>query len=476
MEVQRKDMTRNDIIRLAKSTSFYNLVPFSSIQTAKDVQKLSEQGFETVVTEKEIKDAFPGIDTTHLFHSPVAIDAPVFYWDEENLIAFPIYLYGLHFLVSPSGNQDLVGTIARIAGKIKKHVEARDFSFIHTTLNDTMRAEYVGILIDKGLISYSEFREFYEHLDYGSGAYTAEHIKKILSKATPEDRAETERRLAKKKDVLTVYRGVSSLSTPLNKALSWTLSPSVAMFFAVWRADYEAEIYEATIKKSEILEYITSRNEEEVLLMPGAVQNIKRNELYGLQFLEEFLPEASPRYHEFLDRAEFDEEFQDAVEASNYASYSSYAVHTLPHSARVFLLCLVLGDLYHLSNDDIDILADAALYHDIGRTHDAVETGHGDNSAILYRRFSSDTKPIAEFLIQYHCRPDKEGWAFIKQHFGSEQKRVRLLYNIFKDADGLDRVRLGLKELNISMLRTEEAKKLPLVANLLLENIKFNEE
>ena len=66
-------MTRNDIIRLAKSTSFYNLVPFSSVQTAKDVQKLSEQGFETVVTEKEIKDAFPGIDTTHLFHSPVAI-------------------------------------------------------------------------------------------------------------------------------------------------------------------------------------------------------------------------------------------------------------------------------------------------------------------------------------------------------------------------------------------------------------------
>ena len=53
---------------------------------------------------------------------------------------------------------------------------------------------------------------------------------------------------------------------------------------------------------------------------------------------------------------------------------------------------------------------------------------------------------------------------------------MRLLYNIFKDADGLDRVRLGLKELNISMLRTEEAKKLPLVANLLLENIKFNEE
>ena len=35
--------------------------------------------------------------------------------------------------------------------------------------------------------------------------------------------------------------------------------------------------------------------------MPGAVQNIKRNELYGLHFLEEFLPEASPRLITGLD-------------------------------------------------------------------------------------------------------------------------------------------------------------------------------
>ena len=53
-----------------------------------------------------------------------------------------------------------------------------------------------------------------------------------------------------------------------------------------------------------------------------------------------------------------------------------------------------------------------------------------------------------------------------------EKKRVTQLFNIFKDSDNLDRVRLGLKDLDMNYLRNPESKHLTKVARMYLENIK----
>ena len=52
-----------------------------------------------------------------------------------------------------------------------------------------------------------------------------------------------------------------------------------------------------------------------------------------------------------------------------------------------------------------------------------------------------------------------------------EKTRARKLFDIFKDADGLDRVRFGWKSLDLNQLRYAESKTLPLFAMKSVHNI-----
>ncbi len=77
---------------------------------------------------------------------------------------------------------------------------------------------------------------------------------------------------------------------------------------------------------------------------------------------------------------------------------------------------------------------------------------------------------IAELLIEHHCHDDAAGEAAIRAASGlsrREKEHTIHLYRICKDMDGLDRVRFN--GLDYRLLRTEYAKKLPLVAGALLE-------
>ena len=56
----------------------------------------------------------------------------------------------------------------------------------------------------------------------------------------------------------------------------------------------------------------------------------------------------------------------------------------------------------------------------------------------------------------------------------TNRSRSKMLIDIFKDADALERVRFGIKELDMNQLRLPISKELTLVARLYLENIKVN--
>lgn len=79
-----------------------------------------------------------------------------------------------------------------------------------------------------------------------------------------------------------------------------------------------------------------------------------------------------------------------------------------------------------------------------------------------------DIDPLVEFIIEYHCRPDEEGYQAIQntRELSKRRTKSRQLFDIFKDADALDRVRFGLQDLDINQLRTPEAKLLPLFAHV----------
>lgn len=150
-------------------------------------------------------------------------------------------------------------------------------------------------------------------------------------------------------------------------------------------------------------------------------------------------------------------------------------IHGVCHVRRTLLLSLLMAYLDELSAKHTRILAYASVYHDIGRENDGADEYHGYVSyqkvieqGLLNRLEGKEVRIIKE-LIERHAINDSEAFSFeaVDKDIRDE---VCLLLRYFKDADGLDRVRIH--DLNVEYLRTETARKMPLVAQNLLEYIK----
>ena len=74
-------------------------------------------------------------------------------------------------------------------------------------------------------------------------------------------------------DVVTVYRGVTSMNAKNVKALSWTLDRDTAEWFA-HRFGENGTVYEAQIQKQHIYAYFSGRNEDEVIVDPKYLTEI----------------------------------------------------------------------------------------------------------------------------------------------------------------------------------------------------------
>lgn len=138
-------------------------------------------------------------------------------------------------------------------------------------------------------------------------------------------------------------------------------------------------------------------------------------------------------------------------------------IHTKKHCARVLMHALIIGHKKGLSDKEMDGLGMAAIFHDSRRLDDGLDVGHGKRAAAYYKAYCSESNLPYEastyFITYYHDRDDALGLSEIrKSHVLGEQ--AELLYQIFKDADALDRFRLGPEALDESFLRTEEAKQL----------------
>lgn len=152
-------------------------------------------------------------------------------------------------------------------------------------------------------------------------------------------------------------------------------------------------------------------------------------------------------------------------------------IHGVGHVRRTLLLSLLMAGLDRLSTSYVRILVYASVYHDIGRTHDGVDDYHGYASyqkvlehGLLNNHEANEVYAIKE-LIERHAISDKKAFSF-ETLDEAKRDEVQFLLRYFKDADGLDRVRLG--DLNAKYLRTDTAKRLTLVAQQILEHSKSN--
>jgi len=146
--------------------------------------------------------------------------------------------------------------------------------------------------------------------------------------------------------------------------------------------------------------------------------------------------------------------------------------HTKAHCARVLLLALLIGHQNGLSDKEKDALGMAAIFHDSRRLDDGIDKGHGKRAAEYYKDYcrEHDLPYDAQiyYITYYHDQDDSLGLSEIAKSPCLSERGV-LLYQIFKDADALDRFRMGPDALNVNMLRTEEAHGLVNFAKYLLQ-------
>lgn len=157
-------------------------------------------------------------------------------------------------------------------------------------------------------------------------------------------------------------------------------------------------------------------------------------------------------------------------------------IHQRRHGARVLVLAMRIGREEGFSEADLEALAWAALFHDTRRRDAFIDTGHGDRGALHYRDFAREHSevpfdPRAYLAIKWHDRPDEEGEAAFarweREHAGQARPewnaRPSELYRAFKDADALDRLRMGEWALDRDYLRLASSKRLVGFARELLD-------
>ncbi len=195
--------------------------------------------------------------------------------------------------------------------------------------------------------------------------------------------------------------------------------------------------------------------EKEVIVLPGAPFEVSKEKLIGPNSVRQFV---------YLRECQ---EGREMIAALYGEKQSENSDHDKLHSARVLLLAymIIQAGKLKLTKAELEQLRMAIDYHDIGRTNDAEDDSRGAASRRIYEMRFSD--PTVGFLIQYHCLDDRTAESHLTN------SRVKLLYQILKDADALDRVRFGIAELDVNFLRLPISHKLVPLAVAAIHGIKM---
>ncbi len=317
-------------------------------------------------------------------------------------------------------------------------------------------------------VVYEVWENIHKNLDYENGQWKDEVLEYVFARAPkPQNLPLNEN------GRVTVYRGSGTLSQPPERAISWSSNQQNALWFANHNGFGQA-MFIGEVELEDVVNYLAGfRYENEVIVRRGSVKNIRVADMIPVteEKVVKLFASAIP---ELL-------EFGKYVEDLGYESEGLMSFHGRNHILRVLMLSLIYfyNSGEDLSERDKNILIYFSLLHDVGRDDEDRDDSHGqksikkidaDNLSIPGLELNKTDLRIAHLLIRLHSVADDEGGREIlrrKKKFSNKDfyRLVRLLC-ITKDMDGLDRVRFN--GLDINQLRTEYAKKLPLIAGRLL--------
>jgi len=434
------------------------------------VKKLKDQKFID-----EMKKAFvlPSYEQVVELADKLKVPVEHFYINLKGLFSPIVYFHNGMFLEIPALDDDYIETfqvkktLELNLGLLQKCIKDNNYDEFFTRIDSRIKIlmfkRLFGKIPDKDL--YEIFIMIYTHTDYGFTEINQEYFSRIIKCKTEKQQQEIEQNLEKELNengCVTVYRGAGSKSAPVDEAYSWTTSINTAASFAS-RFLESGDIYTGKIHIKDVVAYVNNRNEKEILALPGKVKEIKKMDLFTIDEIWNDFPELADTY------------IVHAWDIENSYFLDPESVHGVLHAKRVLLLTLIIGSYEKLNDSDMEIVLTAAKFHDIGRTDDSYDEIHGILSfnKLLQLKLADkdmDDIHILHFIIDNHCISDSQGLENINKYQIKDKDRAIYLYNILKDADGLDRVRLN--DMDIKYLRLPISKKLPLVAQQIYKKIK----
>jgi HD superfamily phosphodiesterase len=153
--------------------------------------------------------------------------------------------------------------------------------------------------------------------------------------------------------------------------------------------------------------------------------------------------------------------FRQVLDSLDKGLFYPSELHGITHTERVSFLGLLLSDRLKMSEADTKLFLTACAYHDIGRQNDGTDDLHGARSAgevAKYTDFTEEELQILKAVIEAHSLSDGKMLETIKKYSVRDEERAMFIAKALKDADGLDRVRLG--DLDPHYLRFKESLEL----------------
>ncbi len=165
-------------------------------------------------------------------------------------------------------------------------------------------------------------------------------------------------------------------------------------------------------------------------------------------------------YEGFMESTYYDK-LVEAYEKLNYDILFVSDIHGRDHIERVIFYTSLLAYAYKLDDDDTYVLINAASLHDTQRQNDGWDTEHGQRAAEMSIPYAHDLKEsdlaILKAVIAAHSREDDIMDETLREFVEEcDFDRAKKLSKYFKDADGLDRVRIN--HLDPAYLRNEFSK------------------
>lgn len=460
-------MDLSNILLQLNTSSIKDFIPLEKVKDAKDKENYEKLGYLPYYTLSEFKKEYPEIDHKKMFYNK-DLFRTAYYFDAAKFILIQLHVGPNGFLLPNKKERNNNDALKDVVSAFEQKYNNKNYGYLLSRSSNSLTMELLNLMIenlhDPALLD--TFRTFYTTTDYGCKSISKDSIKKIYGYADKAFKEKTLKELESYENMITIYRGEANESTPYPEAYSWSLDKNVANFFAT-RLGKEGRIITARIDKDKILDYI-DESEEEIIALNDDIEIVNIENLYDTDDLISEFDSVSYYFFKFKK------------EINNLHFVHNTKEHGKLHTLRVLflgLLIMVLEELdLELNLNDIHKICTAIVYHDIGRISDDVDSEHGRYSYNEYKKLSKQEDPELEFLITYHCLSDTSAKKFLASSKNIKEERKETLwtmYQVIKDADALDRVRFGIRDLDIKFLRLNSSLKLTKVAVQAINGLKI---